>query len=285
MSLRTRDMRPGYFKNEDLAKCDPLARILFAALWCLADRDGRLEDRPARIKIDSLPYDDCDVDQLLQQLADGGFIDRYESQGKKVIQVVTFLTHQKPHPKEPSKELPCPLKKTNGNGSAGKVRGKAGKGNLRSGYPLTSNTLTANPLTSNPQPLTPSAPSERIAAPPPAPPKKVPDTVHHQAVAAFCDGWQAKYGEKYLFDGGKDGKAIKALVEHVSGDLDKFRAAVAEFFADDDGWLCEHRHPLGVFRSQFQKWTVKVGSGPPKRSPAVSALSNWLNNGGENGPG
>ena len=46
---RARNIKPGFFANENLAECDPLARLLFAGLWCLADREGRLEDRPKRI--------------------------------------------------------------------------------------------------------------------------------------------------------------------------------------------------------------------------------------------
>jgi len=46
---RSRNIKPGFFRNEMLAECSPLARLLFAGLWCLADRFGRLEDRPKRI--------------------------------------------------------------------------------------------------------------------------------------------------------------------------------------------------------------------------------------------
>lgn len=65
---RARNIKPGFFANEDLAECDPLARLLFAGLWCLADREGRLEDRPKRIRAELLPYDSCDADELLNQL-------------------------------------------------------------------------------------------------------------------------------------------------------------------------------------------------------------------------
>ena len=42
---RARNIKPGFFKNEDLAECSPWARLCFAGLWTLADREGRLEDR------------------------------------------------------------------------------------------------------------------------------------------------------------------------------------------------------------------------------------------------
>ena len=48
---RARNIKPSFFMNENLAECDPLARILFVGLWTLADRDGRLEDRPKPLRV------------------------------------------------------------------------------------------------------------------------------------------------------------------------------------------------------------------------------------------
>lgn len=103
---RSRNIKPGFFTNEELADCDPLARLLYAGLWCIADREGRLEDRPKRIKAEILPYDDCDTEELLMQLADQQFIARYEHTGLKLIQVIQFGKHQHPHQNEPASKLP-----------------------------------------------------------------------------------------------------------------------------------------------------------------------------------
>ena len=105
---RARNIKPGFFKNDRLAECQPLARILFAGLWCEADREGRLEDRPKRLKAECLPYDDCDVHELLTELADGGFIVRYESGGNRYIDIPRFLKHQNPHCKEAASLIPEP---------------------------------------------------------------------------------------------------------------------------------------------------------------------------------
>lgn len=105
---RSRNIKPGYFKNELLAECSPLARLLFAGLWCLADRAGRLEDRPKRIRAEILPYDDGSVDGMLAELQSAGFILRYQVEGKGLIQVVNFVRHQNPHCKEPASAIPAP---------------------------------------------------------------------------------------------------------------------------------------------------------------------------------
>ena len=75
---RARNIKPGFFANDTLAECSPLARLLFAGLWTIADRAGRLEDRPKRIKAALLPYDECDINDLLDQLVDRGFIARID---------------------------------------------------------------------------------------------------------------------------------------------------------------------------------------------------------------
>jgi hypothetical protein len=105
---RMRTLKPGFFQNEVLAECDPLARILFAGLWTEADREGRMEDRPRRLKISILPYDECDMDYLLDQLQSKGFIIRYEVQRVRYIQVLNFLKHQQPHHKEVVSKIPPP---------------------------------------------------------------------------------------------------------------------------------------------------------------------------------
>lgn len=49
-----------------------------------------------------------DVDTMLQQLNDNGFIQRYEIAGEQYIQVTNFLKHQNPHCKEQASVIPAP---------------------------------------------------------------------------------------------------------------------------------------------------------------------------------
>jgi hypothetical protein len=105
---RKRDLKPGFFTNERLAEIEPLGRLLFAGLWTIADREGRLEDRPRKIRAEILPYDDCDANALLDALATRGFILRYEVDGEKYIQIINFRKHQSPHPREIASAIPPP---------------------------------------------------------------------------------------------------------------------------------------------------------------------------------
>jgi len=105
---RARNIKPSLFKNEVLGEADPLLTILFQGLWCLADRDGRLEDRPKRIKAEIFPYREIpDFNGYLTELERLGFIDRYETEKAPVIQVINFAKHQSPHKTEKPSELPA----------------------------------------------------------------------------------------------------------------------------------------------------------------------------------
>lgn len=106
MMARARNIKPGFFKNEDLAECTPWARLLFPGLWMLADREGRLENRPKRIKGEIFPFDNVDVQSLLDELETWGFIKRYEICGVKCLQIINFIEHQSPHSTEKDSELP-----------------------------------------------------------------------------------------------------------------------------------------------------------------------------------
>lgn len=106
--MRARGIKPGFFKNEYLAELGPMTRLLFAGLWCMADREGRLEDRPKRIKAEIFPYDECDVDAMLDALSTRGFIERYEHGEKRYVAVLAFAKHQNPHKNERPSSIPAP---------------------------------------------------------------------------------------------------------------------------------------------------------------------------------
>lgn len=105
---RSRNIKPGFFKNEDLAEISFECRLLFIGLWTMADREGILEDRPKRIKIELFPGDSVDVDADLNALASRGFVLRYEVEGVRYIQILNFLKHQNPHHQEAPSKLPKP---------------------------------------------------------------------------------------------------------------------------------------------------------------------------------
>lgn len=105
---RARNIKPSFFKNEQLVELGFDRRLLFIGLWTLADREGRLEDRPKRIKMEIFPADDVNVEKALVDLHASGFILRYEVNGGRYIEVLKFLKHQTPHYKEAVSTIPKP---------------------------------------------------------------------------------------------------------------------------------------------------------------------------------
>lgn len=109
---RIRYLKPDFFKDEDLAELKFEVRLFFAGLWGLADKAGRLEDRPKRFKAEIFPYDNVAAEKCLELLArpkrNSGkpFINRYESGGQRYIQIVEWEKHQKPHHTEKNSIIP-----------------------------------------------------------------------------------------------------------------------------------------------------------------------------------
>lgn len=122
---RARNIKPGFFTHDGLAELDALTRLLFIGLWTVADRAGRIEDRPKRIKAEVMPYDSCDVDAMLTTLHKSGFIERYTVGEVAAIQIVKWDKHQNPHIKESESTIPAPDKHGAGIVQAGKSAGMA----------------------------------------------------------------------------------------------------------------------------------------------------------------
>lgn len=84
----------------------PLARIFYVALWCEADREGRMEWKPGTLKLRYLPGDTCSITELADELAGRGLIVLYEVDGKPYAQIPSFSKHQVINNRESPSTLP-----------------------------------------------------------------------------------------------------------------------------------------------------------------------------------
>ena len=105
---RSRYLKPTFFLDEELVELPFETRLLFAGLWTLADRNGRLEKRPKRIRMCVFPADNVDVAQMLDALERVGKIVYYSVGGVEYIAIPGWLKHQKVHPNEPASTIPPP---------------------------------------------------------------------------------------------------------------------------------------------------------------------------------
>jgi hypothetical protein len=101
-------IREGFFLDEKLSECSFETRLLFLGLWLLADREGKLEDKPKRIGVQVFPYEHAklEINKMLDELEKYAFIKRYEKNDMKIISIKNFTKYQSIHPKEARSVLP-----------------------------------------------------------------------------------------------------------------------------------------------------------------------------------
>ena len=110
---RIRSIKPEFFTDEDLGRLSPCHRLTFEGLWCYADKEGRLKDRPGYLKTMTLPYDNIDFESILNDLCKNStgrgkpFITRYSVNNDNYIQINNFKEHQRPHHTEKDSILPA----------------------------------------------------------------------------------------------------------------------------------------------------------------------------------
>lgn len=88
---------------------------------------------------------------------------------------------------------------------------------------------------------------------------------HQKAVKLWCDKWESRWGEKYAFQGHKDGGYIKWLLTATQVDLDKLGAAIDRYLADNDPFYVERHHPLSLLKAGFTKWQFGEWNGRTHR--------------------
>lgn len=257
---RARNIKPGFFKNYDLADLGPHAQLLFAGLWCLADREGRLEDKPRFIKAEVFPYYDVDVNGELTKLERLGFVRRYSGNGVALICITKFAEHQSPHNTEKRSTLPAPpadLKKIPNEISPVEIHGG----------------LTVNPPLHNagnrpdsliPDSLIPDSglsdslipsPASRVAPASSAPREKKP--VDDAKKAARLNAWTAysnAYFDRYNTEPVRNAKVNAQIVQLVDR-LGLIEAAdVAAFYVGhQNGYYVRQMHSLDALVKDAEK--------------------------------
>lgn len=104
--MRIRALKPGFYTNEQLCELSPWHRLCYAGLWLCADKEGRMEDRPKRLKATIFPYDDLDMNSLLWDLVKAGFIVRYSAENRQpLLWIPSWNSHQFPRSDEAASKL------------------------------------------------------------------------------------------------------------------------------------------------------------------------------------
>lgn len=110
---RSRNIKPGFFDNSELGAQDSDIRLLFIALWQLADREGILEYNPAVLRRYAFGYRDSVTDKdinryitVMSRLDNGDTLDIKQLGNNQYIIITNFERHQSPHHTEKKGKLP-----------------------------------------------------------------------------------------------------------------------------------------------------------------------------------
>jgi hypothetical protein len=261
--MRARNIKPGFFKNEILGTMDPLAQLLFAGLWCMADKAGRLKDIPVRIRAEIFPYrESLDVNGYLTVLQRSGFITRYEVAGERFIEIHNFNKHQHCHHTEKASTLPGAPTNQAVSDSNGDLTVKPP---LDNGYTpsdlLKSDLLKSERLKEEARAAkaaSPKSTSRKLAKAPPNPDLK-------KAIDLYARCWEVNHSIKPTFQG-KDAKAVETVLKAAGNNLQRFRAILDAYFADADSFVSEKQcHSATYLASNVNKYLAIANAEISKR--------------------
>lgn len=102
---RIRTIKPEFFTSEDIVSLSPMGRLLYIAIWCEADKEGRLVWKPLTFKLRYFPGDNCDIHAMCEEIVSRGLVVLY---GAGYACVPSFKAHQHINPRESVSQLPDP---------------------------------------------------------------------------------------------------------------------------------------------------------------------------------
>ncbi|MDE2106644.1 MAG: hypothetical protein KGL39_56030 [Patescibacteria group bacterium] len=250
---RARSIKPSFYRDAALVELPIETRLLFPGLWMLADRAGRLEDKPKQIKMEIYPADDFDVDDLLDQLQGAGLIVRYAADGIRYIQVTNFDKHQNPHRDEKASTIPAPFE-YGANTVQAPCEDDSNPACTLTPYsltPCTSNQSTSLPL------ATPSAPKKTRAL-----------SSDETALQAVCRETWASYSEAYMTRYGADpvrNAKVSAQVKQFCQRIPATEAPiVAAFFVGHNApFYVQKGHPVGSLLADAEKLRTEWATNRP----------------------
>lgn len=107
--MRKRELSPTFWRDERVWKLTHHAKLLYLGLFGVADRAGRMLDKPFEIGVEVWPWAPMEASALIDEIVNVGLICRYEVRGQRLLAFpkVAWAKHQRLHPKERPSILPA----------------------------------------------------------------------------------------------------------------------------------------------------------------------------------
>lgn len=106
--MRRREVSPEFWTDERVVAVSDAAKLLFVGVLHIADREGRLLDRPMAISMKVRPWDAASGPAAFEELVAIGLIARYQVGSERYAWVPRFAKWQRPHPREQPSVIPPP---------------------------------------------------------------------------------------------------------------------------------------------------------------------------------
>lgn len=103
---RIRTIKPDFFTSEDVGELTVMSRLLYVALWCHADREGKMKFQRTSLAAQCMPFEMGQFIECLTELHENGLVLPYIVDGKKYLYIPTFTEHQRPHNTEKPSGIP-----------------------------------------------------------------------------------------------------------------------------------------------------------------------------------
>lgn len=279
---RARNIKPALFKNEILGVADPIYTLLFSGLWLLADREGRLEDRPLRIKAELFPYrEGLDMPAMLGWLHDSGFIYRYSFGENRYIEIANFTKHQNPHKNEVASEIPSVSDgciDTDKIGTSTEEIKTAPADSLSLDL-LIPDSLSLDSLNTDSKALqlvvTPAPVKAKRATKPKDPEAEEAKEANGKTWQAYADAYFNRHGVEPVRNA-KSNKMISEIVKRLGAEE---APHVAFYFVGlNDSWLVKNLHDLGTLLSKCESIRTQWATGRQMTGTTARQIENTQSN-------
>jgi hypothetical protein len=109
---RIRTIKPDFWTDGTMVKLSPFARLLYIGMWNFTMCDhGHVADDSMKLKLQILPMDPVNIDELLAEIVDAGRVTRIvDADGRSYLHIKRFEDHQKIDPRWKTRCSACSQK-------------------------------------------------------------------------------------------------------------------------------------------------------------------------------
>lgn len=247
---RARNIKPSFFQDDKLGELQIYSRMAFIGLWTIANYKGCLEFRPKMLKVQILPYDECDIEEVINALEKARFIRYYVNDGKKYIKIVNFEKHQNPHKNERDSGTDIPdINENNELKQYGTKPDLIGTTRADSLFPLTDSLNTDSLIPDSLIPSVSSAP-------------KVAETELQAACkktwAAYSDAYFSRYKTEPIRNASVN-SCIKKFVQRIGAE--ESPQVAAHFLQNNSAWYVQKGHAVTSLLADAEKLRMEWATG------------------------